>query len=62
MSRVNFNPHSRKGSDLSIAVGCGFYGISIHTPARGVTMKHIVVQDIKSISIHTPARGVTKTR
>jgi len=33
--------------------------ISIHTPARGVTMS--ILNDLKSmvISIHTPARGVT---
>ena len=37
------------------------FGISIHTPARGVTM--IYMQNngqVAFISIHTPARGVTR--
>ena len=33
----NFNPHSRKGSDKVTIAYTGFDGISIHTPARGVT-------------------------
>ena len=35
-------------------------GISIHTPARGVTHKvtYFSFKDVR-ISIHTPARGVT---
>ena len=34
----NFNPHSRKGSDISdFLVGLLAVLISIHTPARGVT-------------------------
>ena len=34
----DFNPHSRKGSDFYLeAIGAGQSGISIHTPAKGVT-------------------------
>ena len=35
----NFNPHSRKGSDIRGANNTIIYMISIHTPARGVTAK-----------------------
>ena len=55
----DFNPHSRKGSDS----GCSRYMdsacISIHTPARGVTLFTHLDTSHLSISIHTPARGVT---
>ena len=34
-------------------------GISIHTPARGVTTGAIAEPVMADISIHTPARGVT---
>ena len=37
----------------------GFAWISIHTPARGVTMVTGLLAIICDISIHTPARGVT---
>ncbi len=56
----NFNPHSRKGSD-----GVVYYNnevmtsISIHTPARGVTLLKGEGTGAFLISIHTPARGVT---
>ena len=33
-----FNPHSRKGSDIYLTLLCGMLIISIHTPARGVTI------------------------
>ena len=33
--------------------------ISIHTPARGVTMAILDALPVIIISIHTPARGVT---
>ena len=33
--------------------------ISIHTPARGVTVDVLSYEDTYTISIHTPARGVT---
>ena len=37
--RNNFNPHSRKGSDVMSAMYSGdTIDISIHTPARGVTI------------------------
>ena len=56
----NFNPHSRKGSDI---IKSGVYTaddiISIHTPARGVTGNIAGKKVRKKISIHTPARGVT---
>ena len=35
------------------------YGLSIHTPARGVTEGCGWGLDPKNLSIHTPARGVT---
>ena len=34
-------------------------GISIHTPAKGVTDEYFNNLDIQTISIHTPAKGVT---
>ena len=55
----NFNPHSRKGSDRWRKVHGYFSAISIHTPARGVTMSPVSFQNHLIISIHTPARGVT---
>ena len=33
----HFNPHSRKGSDKAGKIPWKIKGISIHTPARGVT-------------------------
>ena len=37
----NFNPRSRKGSDLSTpSVDAGTFVISIHAPARGATATH----------------------
>ena len=56
----NFNPHSRKGSASppgSMSLSCN--GISIHTPARGVTQRETYICFLRKISIHTPARGVT---
>ena len=35
--RVNFNPHSREGSDRPVVDFFAPYSISIHTPAKGVT-------------------------
>ena len=54
-----FNPHSRKGSDSHFIYPFFFNGISIHTPARGVTFTCEVSKEENIISIHTPARGVT---
>ena len=56
-----FNPHSRKGSDFSKILWRAWHDISIHTPARGVTLPTIQIYFHCSISIHTPARGVTST-
>ena len=54
-----FNPHSREGSDL-MPTGLLYMGvISIHTPAKGVTMSQWKWNDVELISIHTPAKGVT---
>ncbi len=36
-SGLNFNPHSREGSDIYPFNACLFAVISIHTPAKGVT-------------------------
>ena len=58
-----FNPHSRKGSDKSLSDYKQLLTqISIHTPARGVTVPVKTVQNGFSISIHTPARGVTRKK
>ncbi len=38
---------------------CRGRGISIHTPARGVTVDRLRYSLHTKISIHTPARGVT---
>ncbi len=57
---MNFNPHSREGSDLM-----GYpnevvkYTISIHTPVKGVTSCQWYSCKLKIISIHTPVKGVT---
>ena len=40
----------------------GLDGISIHTPARGVTLYNLPSYYSECISIHTPARGVTNAR
>ena len=58
----DFNPHSRKGSDFSAMQLVLLTGISIHTPARGVTSKDDIYGWCITISIHTPARGVTFAR
>ena len=55
----NFNPHSRKGSDGISISNESVIEISIHTPARGVTITDPEGTLPLSISIHTPARGVT---
>ena len=57
----HFNPHSRTGSDF-LGDGQSLFNlwISIHTPAQGVTLPHILVLSHPFISIHTPAQGVTK--
>ena len=55
-----FNPHSREGSDGTPHTdnwGCRI--ISIHTPAKGVTVTFFNCRRSRKISIHTPAKGVT---
>ena len=54
-----FNPHSRTGSDDQGVIQDPATGISIHTPARGVTLIDHLDTAVFFISIHTPARGVT---
>ena len=59
--KTNFNPHSREGSDhikQNWAFDCG---ISIHTPAKGVTALVEMETNVSNISIHTPAKGVTES-
>ena len=57
---LNFNPHSREGSDSMECVGSRFPSqISIHTPAKGVTIPNLEFHQTIHISIHTPAKGVT---
>ena len=36
--------------------------ISIHTPAKGVTVAKKIIEARLQISIHTPAKGVTTMR
>ena len=55
----NFNPHSRNGSDANKSDHEFEIGISIHTPAMGVTCTMAWVKQYLQISIHTPAMGVT---
>ena len=60
---INFNPHSRKGSDRDVPAAVSDKDkISIHTPARGVTVSCCKNSQPEYISIHTPARGVTNDR
>ena len=56
---VDFNPHSRKGSDVEADNNNLIVKISIHTPAKGVTKEFCVDSFAYRISIHTPAKGVT---
>ena len=57
---LDFNPHSRKGSDLFLQYLLGIAKISIHTPATGVTIALVKECSCgQEISIHTPAKGVT---
>ena len=60
MAVLNFNPHSREGSDKEWIRGNSSVLISIHTPAKGVTLRVTPSKNKASISIHTPAKGVTK--
>ena len=39
--------------------GNGSYGVSIHTPTKGVTFERPSVDAKTGVSIHTPTKGVT---
>ena len=54
-----FNPHTRVGCDLLTISVVVNDGVSIHTPAWGVTKKYDIPAEKESVSIHTPAWGVT---
>ena len=60
MSILNFNPRSRKGSDVAPACypSVGF-NISIHAPAKGATIRRLPDHAVVHISIHAPAKGAT---
>ena len=58
-SSSNFNPHSREGSDADFEATYPLAVISIHTPAKGVTINEQDEWFSYDISIHTPAKGVT---
>ena len=55
----NFNPHFRKGSDITPKGSSSSATISIHTSAREVTVIQIRKRKQTKISIHTSAREVT---
>ena len=56
----DFNPRSREGSDTSLSsVSCLMYVISIHAPAKGATVRHLMHLISLKISIHAPAKGAT---
>ncbi len=61
ISGDDFNPHSREGSDVKSDIYYGDDAISIHTPAKGVTLRQGSSVSSAEISIHTPAKGVTKS-
>ena len=57
----HFNPRSRGGSDLPIAIILAqVYNISIHAPAEGATKTVKQTFPISNISIHAPAEGATQ--
>ena len=61
LARINFNPHSHEGSDITAPMTeLMTLSISIHTPTRGVThFNDQAFHSVPKISIHTPTRGVT---
>ncbi len=59
MVSISFNPHSRMGSDKTAEKVAQTEGVSIHTPAWGVTYAWRCVDRFPVVSIHTPAWGVT---
>ena len=56
---ANFNPRSRKGSDVFPRLRILCRAISIHAPARGATSDPKQEEPSGEISIHAPARGAT---
>ena len=54
-----FNPHTREGCDRVDPPDAASIFVSIHTPAKGVTLVSLSCDNIISVSIHTPAKGVT---
>ncbi len=62
VQEFHFNPHSREGSDDMFVYFHVSSRISIHTPAKGVTLPRTLVIRTLIISIHTPAKGVTKSQ
>ena len=60
-SQTDFNPRSRKGSDVfGFSSTSTSLQISIHAPAKGATLKWKDQRDILMISIHAPAKGATR--
>ena len=56
----DFNPRSRKGSDVNERKYVIVCNISIHAPAKGATI-YVAWHDTREhISIHAPAKGATK--
>ncbi len=61
-SQKDFNPHTREGCDTCMESKPTRISISIHTPAKGATIKLLLLLLTKIISIHTPAKGATITQ
>ena len=59
MRAPNFNPRSRKGSDLRLLADLQVAGISIHAPVKGATCAAPVWEPGGFISIHAPVKGAT---
>ena len=56
---ADFNPRSREGSDTDEVSDPDAVSISIRAPARGATVKRILLILHQAISIRAPARGAT---
>ena len=57
-----FNSRSRGGSDGLLAPGATAPYVSIHAPAGGATVGHIVDVGRGGVSIHAPAGGATRLK
>ena len=55
----SFNPRAREGRDRRPARVRRAERVSIHAPARGATIIHVLSSIILTVSIHAPARGAT---